>query len=228
MNKLNNHPLVKFRASYPLIGLILTVSLILMGMVLFLHFWKGIPIGKLTKDPTRIGGLPWYAGFLSQIGIFFWSASATVCFFSVTVISGYENHHQFRRFLLISGLLTLFLGLDDAFRLHEHVLPHFGLPQTLVYISYAIFVLFYLFKIYPVIIETDYVLMAASLFFFAVSVILDVLNPPGINPYFFEDGAKLIGLLSWLVYFFKAGEYSVNLYSAQQIAANGRHKGGTF
>ncbi len=205
---------------YPsLIGLILIVSAILMGMVLFLHFWEGIPIGELTRDPNVIGDLPVYTGFLSQIGIFLWSASATVCFFSVTILSGHARHRKLKRFLLVSGLLTLLLGLDAAFLIHETVLPHFNVPQNLVLGSYAGFVLLYLFRFYALIPETAYVLMATALFFFAVSVILEILQPPGINPYFFEDGAKLVGLVSWLAYFFRVAEYSVNLNDKQQKAA---------
>ena len=50
----------RFRSSWPIIGLILAVSAVLIGAVLLLHFWKGIPIGKLTRDPTAIGGTPPY------------------------------------------------------------------------------------------------------------------------------------------------------------------------
>lgn len=184
------------------------VSAAFLGMVLFLHFWKEVPINRLTQDPTIIGGLSVYAGFLSQVGIFFWSASATMCFSSVILLSGREKQHELKRFLLVSGLLTLLLGLDDAFLLHESVLPYFGIPQIFVLGSYVVFVMLYLFRFYPVILQTEYRLMAFALSFFGISVMLDVLNPPGINPFFFEDGAKLIGLVSWLAYFFLVGIYS--------------------
>src|SRR3972149_2923417 len=86
--------LVQFRSSCPMIGLILVVSAILIGAVVFLRLVKGIPTGDLTNDPSEIGGLPAYAGFLSQIGIFFWSASATVCFFCVTVLPRHTDRHH--------------------------------------------------------------------------------------------------------------------------------------
>ncbi len=223
MNSLH-YLFVRFRSSLPMIGLILAVSAILIGVVLLLHFWKGIPIGRLTKDPTAFGGLSVYTGFLSQIGIFFWSASATVCFFSATVLSRRADRHELKRFLLISALLTLLLGLDDVFLLHEEVLPHFGIPEKLVFGSYAGLFLFYLFRFYPLILETEYVLMAIALFFFGVSIILDLWRPPGINRFLFEDGAKLIGVVSWLAYFFRVGEYSVNHSAARQSAALDREQ----
>ena len=141
-----HYPFVRFRSSYPLRLLILVVSAILLGMVLLLHFWKGIPISKLTRDPTAIAFLPAYTGFLSQIGIFLWSASATICFFSATVLSKGVDCQKLRRFLVASALLTLILGLDDAFLLHEKVLPRFGIPQIVTYCSYMGFVLLYFFS----------------------------------------------------------------------------------
>lgn len=220
------YPFVRFRSSIPVIGLILAVSAILVGVVLFLHFWKGIPIDKLTGDPTAVGGLPVYTGFLSQIGIFFWSASATVCFFSAKVLSRRADRHKLKRFLLISALLTLLLGLDDVFLLHEALLPRFGIPEKLVVGSYAGLLLLYLFRFFPLILETEYVLMAIALFFFGLSILLDLWNPPGMDPFLFEDGAKLIGLVSWLAYFFRVGEYSVNLNAAQHRAAPDRYSAG--
>ena len=129
------YPFVRFRLNNPLFRFILALSAILLGMVLFLHFWKGIPIGKLTRDPLDLARLPFYTGFLSQIGIFLWSASAAVCFFSATVLSRHEDHQKLKQFLVVSALLTLLLGLDDAFQLHEVVLPYFGIPQMVVYCS---------------------------------------------------------------------------------------------
>jgi len=200
-----------------LIYIVLTVSAILMGLVIFLHLWKGVPINRLTQDPTIIGGLAAYAGFLSQTGIFFWSATATLCFFSVTLLSDCMEQRELRLFLLVSGLLTLLLGLDDAFLLHESVLPYFGIPQNFVLGSYVVFVMLYLLRFHQIIFQTDYILLAIALSFFGISVILDVLNPPVINPLFFEDGSKLVGIVSWLAYFLSVG-LSSNLGTSRNSA----------
>jgi len=198
----------------------MAVSAVLIGIVLVLHFGKEIRIGVLTRDPNAIGRLSVYEGFLSQIGIFFWSAAAAICFFSVTILSRVADCHKLKRFLLISGLLTLLLGLDDVFLLHEVVFPHFGIPQNLVLGSYFGFMVLYLIMFYSLMLETEYVLMAIALFFFGISVFLDVLHLPVMDEYYilFEDGAKLIGIVSWLAYFFRVGASSINRYAAQQSA----------
>lgn len=38
---------------------------------------------------------------------------------------------------------------------------------------------------------------------------IDIFHFPVIYPYLLEDGAKLIGLISWFVYFFRTSEYAV-------------------
>lgn len=198
-----------------MIGLILAVSAVLLGVVLLLHFWKGIPIGRLTRDPTTIVGSPLYTGFLSQIGIFFWSASAAVCMFSVKVLSRHTDSLKIKPFLFASGLLTLLLGFDDVFLLHEELLPYFGVPQKAVFISYAGFVPFYVVRFYSIVLKTEYVLLVMALLFFGFSVTLDLFEPPDINPYLFEDGAKLVGIVGWLAYFFRAGTSAVYHDAAQ-------------
>jgi hypothetical protein len=210
---------MRFRSSWPIIGLILAVSAVLIGAGLLLHFWVGIPISELTRDPTAIVGEPLYTGYLSQIGIFFWSASAAVCMFSATVLSRSLDNLKIKHFLLVSGMLTLVLGLDDLFLLHEVFFPYFGIPENAILVSYAGFVLFYLVRFFSIILKTEYILLGMALVFFGVSVTLDLFKLHSIDPYLFEDGAKLVGILGWLAYFFRTGISAVSHNAAQPGAA---------
>jgi len=185
------------------ISIALLVPVLVLGSALALHAWKGMPLGSLTQDPTVVGQVPSYAGFVSQVGIFFWAASATVGLFGALVLSRREPPHPLARFLLASGLLNLVLGVDDAFLLHETVLPRLGIPQNLVLGGYVLLVLGYLIAFRRRILETDYLLMAVALGCFAVSVGLDVRPLPGIDPYFIEDGMKLTGIVLWTTYFLR-------------------------
>jgi len=210
-------PLVTFRSSWLMIGLILSVSAVLVGIVLIIHFWKGIPIGMLTRDPTSISGSPFYVGFLSQIALLLWSASAAICLFSARVLSTQTGNLKIKSFLLVSGLLALILGLDDAFLLHEEVIPRFlGVPEKAVYVIYVGLVLFYLVIFHSVIRKTEYVLLVMAFVFFGVSVTLDFFEPLNVDPYLFEDGAKLVGIVSWLAYFFRTGASSLFNNVSQQ------------
>jgi hypothetical protein len=198
---------IQLRSIRPAISLILAVSAIFIGTVLILHLWKGVRIDQLTRDPASITGTRPYIGFLSNIGIFFWSATATVCFFGAALMTRQRDSLMLKRFLRASGLLTLFLGLDDAFLLHEDLLPqHVGIWEPLIYVGYAAFGLFYLVRFHAVILDTEYLLLMLALFLLGISVSLDVLldrdiiDLPSRIAFLVEDGAKFTGIVSWLVY----------------------------
>ncbi len=215
----------QFRSSLPVIGLIATISGIFLVMILLISFFQRVPVDKLTGDVTAIAEIPVYSGLLTQIGIFFWIAAAAVCFFSATIAlpKKYPNSLKIRKFLLISAIITLFLGLDDAFLFHEAVFPSLGIPENIIYLCYAGFFLFYLCKSWSIICKTDYSIMAVALIFFSISILLDIVHL--LSPIsflfrapifdFFEDAAKFTGIVSWCTYFFHVGQWSIKLSVAK-------------
>lgn len=198
-----------FRSSWPAIALILGVSTALLGSALLLHFWAGIPMGKMTRDPISVARVPAYTGFVSQTGILFWSATAAICIFSAVVLTKTHGDAETKRFMAVAGLLSLVLGLDDAFLLHEKVFPFLGVPELAVYAGYGGLALGFLFRFRSLISGTESVLLGAALTFFAVSIAVDLLLPSGVvgrnMHYLLEDGSKLVGIVSWLAYFFRVG-----------------------
>jgi len=178
-------------------------SAFFLGVVLVIHFWKGVRIHDLTSDPLLVMGGASYIGFLSQIGIFFWAASAAVCFFAASVVSG-EPSVRMKSFFFASGLLSLFLGLDDVFQLHDEFFPSIGVPEKITYASYVGFTLLWLIQFRPIILITEYLLLGTAFLFFSLSIALDVVTIHLNAHYFFEDGAKLIGIISWLTYFYRS------------------------
>ena len=121
-----------------------------------------------------------------------------------------NSDDELARFLLTSGVFTLFLAIDDVFLLHETVFPYFGIPQGVVLGSYVVFVPIYLFIFRRTILETDFLLLALAISLFAISVGLDVFKPFRNFLTFFEDGAKLAGIVSWAVYFFGVGRNAID------------------
>lgn len=205
----------QYHSNRPVIIILLALSAFLISIVLLFNFFGEVPIGNLTRDPSAVMGAPFHTGILSQTGIFFWSASAAICIFTAKVISKYPDSFKLKRFLIVSGLLTMLLGLDDIFLLHESVFPSLGIHEKVVYATYAGLVLFYLSKFYRVILDTKYIFLVMALGFFALSVIFDKSSIPGIDPYLLEDGAKIIGIVSWLFYFFQVGKDTINKYATQ-------------
>ena len=46
--------------------------------------------------------------------------------------------------------------------------------------------------------------------FFGLSILLDVIEPATIDPYLLEDSAKIAGIISFLMYFFRLGVMSIH------------------
>lgn len=184
-----------------MIGVVLMVSAVLIGGVWLLHVWKDIPVGKLLRDPLVVAGAPPYYGIISQVGIFLWSAAAAICLFSAKALSSLCADMELRRFLFVSGILTLFLGLDDAFLLHDDVLPRIGIRERIVYLGYALTVSYYLIRFRWTILKSEYILLGMALFSFALSIAVDRFQFEDTAGRLLEDGAKLVGIVSWLAYF---------------------------
>lgn len=181
--------------------IVLSISAILITLVILISNWKQVPISNLTRDVVTTAKLPIYTGFLSQLGIFFWIAAATLCIFSASQVVEEQKILGFKGFLYVSGILTGLLCLDDIFLLHEVVYPFIGIPEKVVYAIYGLFVIFWILKFYHVILRTNYILLLMAFFFFGLSVCLDMFPNSNLGLNLYEDGFKMTGIVSWFFYF---------------------------
>jgi hypothetical protein len=199
--KTYNSLLAQSRSVFPAFGLILLVSFLFSMAVLLLHWELDIPIGHLTRDPALVVHIPIYIGAFSIVGILFWFSSTAICLFSATLVSP-RKQRSLRQFLLVSGLFTLLLVLDDLFLLHEEVFPKYvGIPERVVEASYGILMLLYLLKFRAVIFKTEFLLFGLALGLFGFSLGLDVLPQDIYFRHLLEDGSKFAGIVTWLAYF---------------------------
>ncbi|WP_205665241.1 hypothetical protein [Caldimonas tepidiphila] len=216
-------PSSRSKSPLPAIGLTLAASAALLGLVVALHLGGGIPIADLIRDPAAITQTPPYTGLLSQVGLFLWAATAAICLFCAGVASRDPADAAMASFFRASAALTLMLGLDDAFLLHEDLLPRIGIPEKGVLLAYAVLTALYLLGFLRTILaRTGYELLAMALFFFAASVVLDVLNPPSI-PYLAEDAAKIAGIVSWLAYFSRTAAGTLRMDITAPQPGQARH-----
>ncbi len=193
------------------LGTLAIISLI--GMILLIHFTKGVPVGNLTRDPNAIGGILPYSGFLSQLGIFIWSSAATICFLNASLYTGKSKVGVTNEFWILSGSLLLMLGFDDVFMLHEAMFPWMGMPEKVVLASYVAFMMFYIVRLRKVLLASSFVLFFFGLFCFGCSVIIDLIEPDGQFRVLYEDGFKSAGQIYWLLYFFSV--HKENLHTDQ-------------
>lgn len=175
----------------------LALGVALIATVLYVHATKDVPFGTLTRDP--LSGKPVYFGLLSQAGILTWAFGASASFLGAWLLGGRAEG----RFMLSAAVLTTLLCIDDAFLLHDEVLPLAGVSEKLVYAVYLALLLGFLVLFARRILKTGYPVLLLSLAFLGVSVVADTWGLPWLDPYMLEDGSKFIGIALWSAYLFQ-------------------------
>ncbi|MCW5515668.1 hypothetical protein [Muriicola sp. Z0-33] len=176
----------------------------LLALFVVLQIKYGIRVSTFTRDPIQFFGGDPYIGILSNIGILFWAATVSITFFTSYMLWGSKRYKASSKFLFYSGLFTSFLMLDDLFLLHENIFPKLlNIPELLVYIVYALILIWYFTAYYKKISKGEYVLLLLAIFFFGGSVSIDYIGQfikiPGV--YVLEDGFKICGIVTWFTYF---------------------------
>lgn len=189
------HQLKKWR------GLLLMTYLPVVGFLAFIviqSYYTEISLSYLTRDPVATTDEAFYLGFVSNIGVLFWCAAATICLFTYTFLryTGWLDHK--RSFWLVSGLLTFLLLVDDFFLLHEMIIPYYlRIPEKAVLVIYGLLLLGYLWLFRRTILESEPLLMLVSLGFFGASFAGELIFEQDTWHVIAEDGGKLLGIVGW-------------------------------
>ena len=176
-----------------------------LAIIVIVNQTQGIAIGYFTRDPAAIAGEFVYFGLVSNLGVIFWMATASVCLFSVTVLTVVRGNGRQRRFLLFAGIVTLVLGLDDFFLLHELAtfLSSSNRGEHVFFGVYILAILAFVWRYRDLILQTDYLVLFFACTLFGLSIVVDevlVIHPRGLN-HLLEDGFKFVGIATWAVYF---------------------------
>lgn len=198
----------QFRELLPIIGAIYAPILLLFAII---GLQTRIPIRHLTRDTLAIVGKPFYFGAISNLGILLWCSAAAICLFSFALLYEFTLRSQYRhlqQFFFFSGCITSILLFDDLFLVHEEVFPNYlNLSENLVILAYGAVFALYLIKFRRMILKTDFLLLITALGFFGLSIGFDLLVPSNWldweSELFLEDGFKLLGIVSWLAYFWR-------------------------
>lgn len=168
-------------------------------------------IQTLWHEPNAV--VEFYIGFLSNFGIMFWCFSVAILLISSKIAKDLGRPKPIYKFLFFSGLLTLFMLIDDLFLLHDVIIPYYlEISEKIFYIFYGSSVLALLFFFRDTILKSDYILLLLAFAFMASSVITDVLLTLGLNIsdiYLVEDGFKFMGIISWFVYFTRTSYFNI-------------------
>ena len=195
-------------------------SLLVLVVIAIVAIAFEVPVELMTKDIAAIAGVNPLSGFLSGLGVLGWCSSATVCFFSAITLRGFKPKKIFN-FFLFSGCLSIYLAFDDFFMFHELLAPKYlKVKEVYILIAIIIAVTAYLARFYKLILTTDYLIFVLAFSFLTISVLLDVAQSKSIinldnnSEFFYEDGFKWLGIISWLSYFScTAYKFFINSFS---------------
>jgi hypothetical protein len=167
--------------------------------------FTGTPASLFTRDPAAIYESDPFYGALSSLGVVLWAAAASIALFTAGLLPRTPRERELSGFLFSAGTFTCWLLLDDLFMFHEHVIPDaLGIPQTAIILAYGAIVAALLVRYRAALALTDHRPLVLALGFFAASVLIDQ-GPGGWHEWsglvVVEDGAKLFGIVSWLVFF---------------------------
>ena len=189
--------------------MLLLIILPLTAVFVGLHFIIGNhALGELTKDPLRDLGVPYYTGAVSMIGVSMWLGAIFIMLLGWSLFRRSVHRREQAWFLAGFAVLTALLAFDDLFLLHEAVLPELGVPEELTMGFYAAFAAVLFLRFFRLILRHEPLILLASLGMLALSIFIDLLavHIPFVTRlrlYAVEDGAKVIGILLWLLYVFR-------------------------
>jgi hypothetical protein len=211
-----------------LLLLYIPVGLLFIGVGILTRVVDDASLAFFLRDVVLTGELPFFAGFVSQVEMILWSASLTVCLFSLIVLHSEKKELPGpRRLLLQGGLLTGILLIDDIFLFHEEIAPDYlHISENIVIVLYLAMSIVFVASNWYEILDSEYLILSIALFLFANSILLDAIPVDEYDLRYFweqleiflEDGFKFAGIATWLLYFSR--------YSVQKIG--GGPQGITF
>ncbi|MEO1063433.1 MAG: hypothetical protein AAFZ07_18620 [Actinomycetota bacterium] len=156
---------------------------------------------ELLLDPVTVGGLPWYTGLVSQLGVVCWAIAATVAGCG-GFVAALVDRRGAAHFLSSGAALGVLLLLDDLFQLHAVLLPRWlGVSKHAIVAGYGAVAVTWIVANRAELLRTRLHLLAASALVFAASVGADVVGTGRGTWLVVEDGGKLLGILAWAAYF---------------------------
>ena len=195
----------QIRNAAPILVMVYALTTAILSIVIFLGIEHNVELDHFTQDPASIMETPFYLGFFSYIGILFWCAAATICFFMYFIIDSDTLVLKRRKqFLLCSGLISCLLMFDDLFLLHEIVFPdYFMIPKNVVYLLYINIIIVYVVLFRIELMDSEYMLLIIAFGLLGISQFVDSLPMPIPEDSFLEDAVKLFGIVTWFTYYMR-------------------------
>ena len=195
-----------FKLPSKLFYICILTSSILYFLILYISHLYDIKLFLVIRDLAQTCGYPIGVGMISNIGILLWGATASICLF--TTFSENINRES-SKLLLLGGLFSGLLCIDDFFLLHDrYVGPDF---LNLTYLAISIFLLV---RFRTILKKIGLFNLIISILFLGLSIFFDgVIQQIFDQSYditqLIEEGFKFLGIACWLNFWCKAASYAL-------------------
>ncbi len=182
-------------------------SAILYLAILYISNLYNIKLSLVVRDLAQTCGYPIGVGMISNIGILLWGAAASICLFT-TFSQSIDSDSS--KLLLLGGIFSALLCIDDFFLLHDRYIgPDF---LNLTYLSISILILVRFRRILK---EIGLFNLVISILFLGLSIFFDgVIQQIFYQSYeltqLIEEWFKFLGIACWLNFWCKASSYALN------------------
>jgi len=203
------------RIHFAPLALVYLVALLNLALTAFVSSRTSVPLETFFRDPTfTLDGHP-LTGVQSNLNVVVWCAAAATCFFAAALLK--QRGDRRYSFLFWSGVITAALMIDDFFLVHDDLAQRYlDLNDKLVLSLHGVALLAYLIVFKKVIARTELALLGLAFAFFGASTFIDVIQERWQSSWriFFEDGFKLLGIVSWSTYLIRTGFQAVKTPAA--------------
>ncbi|MBT8433714.1 MAG: oxidase [Gammaproteobacteria bacterium] len=181
-------------------------ALLFYALSVFILSSSGFTLVEILRDPAQQTGLSSFLGFVSNIGVWLWVSSAAICFHSV-LTKPWAGSKSLSELMLLLGLFSLLLAVDDFFLLHDRYVYSKG-----IFLFYAICALAILIRHYRKIVEIDGFTFLFAGLLLASSIEIDVNQRRIPLDYAYlqliEEGCKFVGAAIWLFFAGQAASFA--------------------
>ncbi len=192
-------------------------AIALYALILIICTSNGIDTELVLRDLLQTCRYPIGVGMISNIGILLWAAAAAVSLFSC--LSGITTQKDWQRFLLVGGIFSTLLCLDDFFLLHDQR----QIFQDILYTSYIIIIINILVRFRQLITHSHSLSFIGASIMLGLSLITDIFQDFFPFDYttaqIIEEGFKFVGIWCWLYFWIKTAIKAVN-YSIEDKYKN--------